>query len=118
MQDKFRLYRRPNGMFYAEEYQTRVYLKAHDPQFCERTRSLVSDAVGRICVVELDCYLLREVFPVIVRPRKRRMMSLSEQATKKYCWTRRSSFPLSGKELSKWFHCGSFRGRLPRNRRG
>ena len=23
MQDKFRLYRRPNGMFYAEEYQTR-----------------------------------------------------------------------------------------------
>jgi hypothetical protein len=71
MQDKFRLYRRPNGMFYAEEYQTRhreslqtkdgaearrliaaknqaatqpvfnlemakVYLKAHDPQFCER----------------------------------------------------------------------------------
>jgi hypothetical protein len=72
MQDKFRLYRRRNGMFYAEEYQTRhreslqtkdeaaarrliaaknqaatqpvfnlemakVYLKAHDPQFCERT---------------------------------------------------------------------------------
>jgi len=23
MQDKFRTYRRPNGMFYAEEYQTR-----------------------------------------------------------------------------------------------
>jgi integrase len=80
MQDKFRLYRRQNGMFYAEEYQTRhrqslqtkdeaearrliaaknqaatqpvfnlemakVYLKAHDPQFCERTWSLVSDAV-------------------------------------------------------------------------
>ena len=80
MQDNFRLYRRPNGMFYAEEYQTRhreslqtkdeaearrliaaknqaatqpvfnlemakVYLKAHDPQFCERTWSLVSDAV-------------------------------------------------------------------------
>jgi hypothetical protein len=80
MRDKFRLYRRPNGMFYAEEYQTRhreslqtkdeaearrliaaknqaatqpvfnlemakVYLKAHDPQFCERTWSLVSDAV-------------------------------------------------------------------------
>jgi hypothetical protein len=80
MQDKFRLYRRPNGMFYAEEYQTRhreslqtkdeakarrliaaknqaatqpvfnlemakVYLKAHDPQLCERTWSLVSDAV-------------------------------------------------------------------------
>jgi integrase len=80
MQDKFRLYRRPNGMFYAEEYQTRhreslqtkdeaearrliaaknqaatqpifnlemakVYLKAHDSQFCERTWSLVSDAV-------------------------------------------------------------------------
>jgi hypothetical protein len=80
MQDKFRLYRRRNGMFYAEEYQTRhreslqtkdeaearrlivaknqaatqpifnleiakVYLKAHDPQFCERTWNLVSDAV-------------------------------------------------------------------------
>jgi hypothetical protein len=80
MQDKFRLYRRPNGTFYAEEYQTRhresmqtkdeaearrlivaknqaaiqpvfnlemakVYLKAHDPHFCERTWSVVSDAV-------------------------------------------------------------------------
>jgi len=80
MQDKFRLYRRRNGMFYAEEYQSRhreslqtkdevearrliaaknqaatqpvfnlemekVYLKAHDQQFCERTWSLVSDAV-------------------------------------------------------------------------
>jgi hypothetical protein len=80
MQDKFHLHRRPNGMFYAEEYNTRhrvslqtknkaealrliaaknqaatqpvfnlemakVYLTAHDPQFSERTWSLVSDIV-------------------------------------------------------------------------
>ena len=84
MQDKSRLYRRQNGMFYAEEYHTRhreslqtkdeaearrliaaknqaaaqpvfnlemakVYLKAQDPQFCERTWSLVSDAVQHRC---------------------------------------------------------------------
>ena len=87
MQEKFRLYRRPNGMFYAEQYQTRhreslqtkdeaearrliagknqaatqpvfnremakVYLKAaHDPQFCGRTWSLVSDDLAATSLI-------------------------------------------------------------------
>ena len=55
----------------------------------------LDDGDGGMRVVELDGDLVREVFPVLVVLRKRRMMSLSEQATKKYCWTRRSSLPLS-----------------------
>ena len=55
----------------------------------------LDDGDGGMGVVELDGDLVREVFPVLVVLRKRRMISLSEQATKKYCWSRRSSLPLS-----------------------
>ena len=56
----------------------------------------LDDGDRRMRVVELDGDLVRESPPKSsLSLRKRRKMSRSEQATKKYCCTRRSSLPLS-----------------------
>ena len=65
------------------------------PVFIMEDALELDDGDGGVGVVELDGDLFREVFPVLVVLRKRRMISLSEQATKKYCCSRRSSLPLS-----------------------
>jgi hypothetical protein len=50
---------------------------------------------GRVGVVELDRDLVGKSLQELPGARKRRMMSRSEQETKKYCWMRRSSLPAS-----------------------
>ena len=58
------------------------------------------DGDGRVGVVELDGELLVEMLPAgFFWSAWMRIMSCSEQETKKYCCFRRSSLPLRGSSL-------------------
>ena len=60
----------------------------------------LGDGDGRMGVVELDGELLRKVLQAArCRAACRRIMSWSEQETKKYCWRSRSALPASGSSL-------------------
>jgi hypothetical protein len=71
MQDKFRLYRRPNGMFYAEEYQTRHRESLQTKDEAEARRLITAKnqaATQPVFNLEMaKVYLKAHVQPVIAK---------------------------------------------------